>query len=182
MGWKFGRTTLTQFFVSSPSQNFRSVVSNLHQNFRSLFCNYSWEKNSSFPSRLLLLHFPFFFLGFFYHFSTGVGIGFRWELSRQINFLPFTCDCCSQVPSTFSLLEFHFQFKKKKKKTHHKSLPPNQLKQIPTPQNHDYNSPHTQTPPNRPPPSRRSFSGLSNEPAHTDLHRSRSMGVPAFYR
>jgi hypothetical protein len=156
---------LTHFSVSSPSQNFRSVVSNLHQNFRSLFYNYSWEKNSSFPSRLLLLHFPFFFLGFFYHFSTGVGIGFRWELrnsqiwgsiapskiaGRSIS-CPSHAIAAARSHLLSLLLEFHFQFKKKKK-PHHKSLPPNQLKQIPTPQNHDYNSPHTQTPPNRPPP------------------------------
>jgi hypothetical protein len=138
MGWKFGRTTLTHFSVSSPSQNFRSVVSNLHQNFRSLFCNYSWEKNSSFPSRLLLLHFPFFFLGFFYHFSTGVGIGFRWELrnsqiwgsiapskiaSRSIS-CPSHAIAAARSHLLSLLLEFHFQFKKKKKNP----------SQIPTPQ------------------------------------------------
>jgi hypothetical protein len=128
MGWKFGRTTLTHFSVSSPSQNFRSVVSNLHQNFRSLFCNYSWENKLSVPT--FASSFSFFFLGFFYHLSTGVGIGFRWELrnsqiwgsiapskiaGRSIS-CPSHAIAAARSHLLSLLLEFHFQFKKKKKK------------------------------------------------------------------
>jgi hypothetical protein len=185
MGWKFGRTTLTHFSVSSPSQNFRSVVSNLHQNFRSLFCNYSWEKNSSFPSRLLLLHFPFFFWVFFTIFppalesdsdgNSGIprsGEALHRRRLQADQFLALHMRLLQPGPIYFlSCLNFIFNLKKKKNPITNPYPPTSSSKSLPP-------KTTTITPltPKHPPiarlPSRRAFSGLSNEPAHTDLELS----------
>jgi hypothetical protein len=134
---------LTHFSVSSPSQNFCSVVSNLHQNFRSLFCNYSWEKNSSFPSRHLLLHFPFFFGFFFTIFPPALesdsdgnseiprsGEALHRQRLQADQFLALHMRLLQPGPIYFlSCLNFIFNLKKKKKKKKKKNP-----SQIPTPQ------------------------------------------------